>query len=83
MAGCAETEPPTGKTSPRSPSPGLGHRLYPSVTSCVFRPRWELNTLFREGLAGVLLQFNIFTHRHIIISEPDTGSIILSFFKRA
>lgn len=43
----------------------------------MFSPSWELNTLFREVLTGVLLQFNIFAHRHIIISEPDTGSIIL------
>lgn len=48
-----------------------------SVTSSMFRPGWELNTLFREVLTGVLLQFNIFTHRHIIISEPDTSSINL------
>lgn len=26
---------------------------------------------------GMLLQFNIFTQRHVIISQPDTGSIIL------
>lgn len=48
-----------------------------SLTSFMCSPSWELNTLFREVLTGVLLQFNIFAHRHIIISEPDTGSIIL------
>lgn len=45
-----------------------------SVTGCKLSPSWELNTLFREVLTGVLLQFNIFAHRHIIILELDTSA---------
>lgn len=48
----------------------------PSVTSSALGPSGNPTPTHR-GLPGTLLQFNIFAHRHLIISEPDTGSIIL------
>lgn len=50
-----------------------------SVTGFTLGPSRELNAAFREALTGVLLRLNIFAHRHIIISEPDTAAQFSDF----
>lgn len=65
MAGWAEREKPIRKTEPGCNHPPMFYDTICilSVTSFTFSPGWELNTLFREVLTGVLLQFNIFAHK--------------------